>query len=68
MSCKMTKMTVVEVEKIHDSWRCNQGSKSLYQIAKRFKITLNEAYAILATPRSEAILRAKRGKYFTSLA
>jgi len=59
--CKLTKE---QVENMHHSWRGNGGRSSLYSLAKRHEITINEAYVVLNTPLAAALQKAARGSYF----
>lgn len=64
MSCVVTPAMV---EELHRTWRGNGGRRNLLSLSKGFNLTINELYAILATPFDEAMARAKRGKRFSSL-
>lgn len=56
-----------QVEHMHKSWRGMGGRSSLYNLAKRHEITLNEAYVILSSPLHVATKRAEMGKKFAAL-
>jgi hypothetical protein len=55
-----------QVEHLHKSWRGRGGRSSLYNLAKRHGITLNEAYVILSSPLHAATKRVEMGKKFVS--
>ncbi len=55
-----------QVEHMHKNWRGNGGHSSLYNLAKRHGVTVNEAYVILSTPLRVATKRAQMGKRFVA--
>lgn len=55
-----------QVEHLHKNWRGMGGRSTLYNLAKRHGITLNEAYVILSTPLHVAMKRTTMGKKFVS--
>lgn len=60
------KVSIEQVQHMHKAWRGNGGRSSLYNLAKKHEVTVNEAYVILSTPLKIAMKWAASGKKFVS--
>jgi hypothetical protein len=61
-----SQVTADQVLHLHKNWRGTGGRSTLYNLAKRHEITLNEAYVILSSPIHIAVKRAEAGKKFAA--